>query len=775
MSIGDNQGRLTPATVYLELSEGQSHKFYEVTVIETLVTIRYGRIGATGQSSSSNYATPEKAQAEANKKINEKLKKGYVRVTSQGDSSTPDDPLPDSTISSATSGVSSRAINLAELSVTASRDRRILKFPLQKSLVAVELTATCNIPTFTINLRIKPNIAYHFDARFHQGQIVQNTCINRGWGREERLPIPVEFTSHQPFVLKIAVEEMLTVYLNGQLLIRYSHRLPASQIDSIDLTFPLENLRIQAIQVFERTDVEIAIPESILPETIPEVPDSRSDPTFPPSPLPVVDPSISSPSTSLLNQATHGQSFPPSIAQNHLRFVRYPLGFVLRELKYCYLSIPLARSLVCFELVGTITSQTPGRLSIRLAASQDTIWAGDLDLNQGQIIQWSIIDHVNSAQEKISLSSSITSGQILHFLLILTKGNIVFYLNNQSFAYTPQRRSSTPPDTLHLNYDAAGFKLQLARVLEPLAATTQETRSSPAITPPPSQLQSHPSSTMAQSTTGLPGQPEMPQWLRDLPSQFQPLKPFLEAKLQPYIKIQVDERVQWLHSPWETDPLEPWQSKIGGYPYLPKGTAYPTDQSTGQMMMFLMQINCADLPIIDGFSLPRQGILQFYSGLNVPMCELSPEQHRILYFPEVSQDRSELISEFSLLSEFAQWQEWYQEIYPLTFDTQKNVFFVDRRGYINTFDVPEELESLCEDFHTWLDETGDLGISDQRENKLGGEVEPNAWETVEYAQGELLLEINHPDACDDYFYFFIEAKDLANLDFSKVESYFRRD
>ena len=54
-------------------------------------------------------------------------------------------------------------------------------------------------------------------------------------------------------------------------------------------------------------------------------------------------------------------------------------------------------------------------------------------------------------------------------------------------------------------------------------------------------------------------------------------------------------------------------------------------------------------------------------------------------------------------------------------------------------------------------------------------MEPNAWETVEQAQGALLLELNHPDACDDYFYFFIEVSDLANLDFSKVESYFRRD
>lgn len=64
---------------YLELSEsdGVSHKFYEVVVNGTQVSIRYGRIGAQGQTQVKNYPTPEKALAEATKKINEKLKKGY--------------------------------------------------------------------------------------------------------------------------------------------------------------------------------------------------------------------------------------------------------------------------------------------------------------------------------------------------------------------------------------------------------------------------------------------------------------------------------------------------------------------------------------------------------------------------------------------------------------------------------------------------------------------------------------------------------------------------
>jgi predicted DNA-binding WGR domain protein len=68
-------------TTYLELSEarasGSSHKFYEVIVEDTQVSIRYGRIGDAGQTQTKTYPTPDKAKAEAAKKINEKLKKGY--------------------------------------------------------------------------------------------------------------------------------------------------------------------------------------------------------------------------------------------------------------------------------------------------------------------------------------------------------------------------------------------------------------------------------------------------------------------------------------------------------------------------------------------------------------------------------------------------------------------------------------------------------------------------------------------------------------------------
>ncbi|QIR36159.1 DUF1963 domain-containing protein [Tolypothrix sp. PCC 7910] len=272
------------------------------------------------------------------------------------------------------------------------------------------------------------------------------------------------------------------------------------------------------------------------------------------------------------------------------------------------------------------------------------------------------------------------------------------------------------------------------------------------------------------------------QLLRDLPPEFEPLRSLLAANMSPYIKI-IEEQAGHLNSAgypnfdWGGDPLELWQSKIGGHPYLPKGTSYPVDGETGEMMMFLMQVNCADLPIIEGFALPRQGILQFYSGLDVPMCELSPEKHHILYFPEIDQDKNNLVTDFSFLASASKQFEWYDDVYALRFSLQQDVFWQAKSSY-EPLNIPEDLTDLSREFDEWIrDYELDNNIMEQRGNKLGGYVEMHSYveETIQEPQGRLLLELQHPSESDDNFYFFVEDGDLINLDFSKVESYFFRE
>ncbi|WP_018682892.1 WGR domain-containing protein [Actinokineospora enzanensis] len=67
------------ATTYLELSETDgAHKFYEVRVEGTEVTITYGRIGEQGQVRTASFADAAKAVKAAEKKIGEKVRKGYA-------------------------------------------------------------------------------------------------------------------------------------------------------------------------------------------------------------------------------------------------------------------------------------------------------------------------------------------------------------------------------------------------------------------------------------------------------------------------------------------------------------------------------------------------------------------------------------------------------------------------------------------------------------------------------------------------------------------------
>jgi predicted DNA-binding WGR domain protein len=71
---------VSQGTTYLELSEdgGGAHKFYEVTVAGTVVSVRYGRIGTEGQVQTATFPNLQKAEAAAAKKIGEKVRKGYA-------------------------------------------------------------------------------------------------------------------------------------------------------------------------------------------------------------------------------------------------------------------------------------------------------------------------------------------------------------------------------------------------------------------------------------------------------------------------------------------------------------------------------------------------------------------------------------------------------------------------------------------------------------------------------------------------------------------------
>lgn len=63
-----------------EFSEGSSHKFWEVSVRGTEVTVRFGRIGTQGQAQVKSFADDAAASEHVEKLIAQKVGKGYVEI-----------------------------------------------------------------------------------------------------------------------------------------------------------------------------------------------------------------------------------------------------------------------------------------------------------------------------------------------------------------------------------------------------------------------------------------------------------------------------------------------------------------------------------------------------------------------------------------------------------------------------------------------------------------------------------------------------------------------
>ncbi len=63
-----------------EMVEGSSSKFWEIRVEGASFTVTFGRIGTAGQAKTTTCASPEAAQAEAEKLVREKTKKGYQEL-----------------------------------------------------------------------------------------------------------------------------------------------------------------------------------------------------------------------------------------------------------------------------------------------------------------------------------------------------------------------------------------------------------------------------------------------------------------------------------------------------------------------------------------------------------------------------------------------------------------------------------------------------------------------------------------------------------------------
>ena len=67
---------------YFEFKDKQSSKFWEIRVQGCDVTVRFGKIGVSGQTQSKSFPDQAMAEAHAGRLITEKTKKGYKETPS---------------------------------------------------------------------------------------------------------------------------------------------------------------------------------------------------------------------------------------------------------------------------------------------------------------------------------------------------------------------------------------------------------------------------------------------------------------------------------------------------------------------------------------------------------------------------------------------------------------------------------------------------------------------------------------------------------------------
>lgn len=85
----------------------------------------------------------------------------------------------------------------------------------------------------------------------------------------------------------------------------------------------------------------------------------------------------------------------------------------------------------------------------------------------------------------------------------------------------------------------------------------------------------------------------------------------------------------------DTAPVHPWQTQVGGQPYLVDAAEFPRDRH-GEPMAFLIQLNFADLPPLNGY--PSEGLLQSFVGTDDVFgmgYGQSPDQFHIRFHPTV--------------------------------------------------------------------------------------------------------------------------------------------
>ena len=240
----------------------------------------------------------------------------------------------------------------------------------------------------------------------------------------------------------------------------------------------------------------------------------------------------------------------------------------------------------------------------------------------------------------------------------------------------------------------------------------------------------------------------------EFPKELEKFREKLESTYKPCNEIKF--------VPCET---KPWESKIGGCPYLEKAEDYPKDEN-GNPMFFMAQINLEEMPKLPDF--PEKGILQFYV-VDDEVYGLE-DDCKVIYIEDYSKDESRLLKENPFEDKYIMEYPPFEKSGKAVFTQKQDMASQQCKGFDEVLalaDDEEEEEALWD----FIDTAG---------SKMGGYpyFVQNAPEFYENGTAEiLLLQIDTVDGegtCEIMFgdagncQFMISREDLLKRDFSNV-------
>lgn len=211
---------------------------------------------------------------------------------------------------------------------------------------------------------------------------------------------------------------------------------------------------------------------------------------------------------------------------------------------------------------------------------------------------------------------------------------------------------------------------------------------------------------------------------------------------------------------FKREETKPWDSKLGGCPYLKNSKDYPIDQF-GKPMLFLAQINLADIGDLD--ELPKKGLLQFFVA-NDDMFGLE-DPILVKYIEDFEENEGDLVKEHPYENE-----EYNSN---LPFSHSGKMYFTSRE-----MPMSSSLDLFREIFMKKLSEEEYEKLSDDcysSDSRIGGYPYFVQNDYIGFDDDDfLLLQLDIDEECGIMFgdsgncVFSIPKDALKNRDFSKV-------